>query len=127
MRLSDVHGERTFEVVAKVIPSIISIASDKRVTEALSSKVDGCTDEELAAKKAERVLPLILGEHRADTVRILAAIKGVSPEEFMAGVNLMTLTVDVFEMLTDEVILGFLAPQGSSRGSSDGVSVSTEG
>lgn len=130
MRLSEVKGERTFDVVAQVIPSILSIAGDKRITSILSTgRADGDTrsNEEIAAEKASQVLPLFLNTHRKETISILAAIKGQTPEEFVAEVNLMSLATDVFEMLSDEVVMGFLKSQSKGLGSSEGVSENAQG
>lgn len=110
MRLSDVKGERTFEVLAAIVEPVSNIVGDEAVKKAFKSRkrAKGQTDAQLFAERLKAVLPRLLSEHRDDVVAVLAAIAGTTPEEYMAGCSLSSLMQDVFELLTDEEFVTFL-------------------
>lgn len=119
MRLSDVKGERTFEVIADIIDPIANIAEDGTVSVLFdgSKPKDGQTRSQVFAKKLRKVLPALCRDHRDDVVAILAAIGGTTSEEYLSSCSLATLMQDVFELMTDEDFIGFLSSQESGGGS----------
>ena len=111
MRLSDVKGERTFEVIAEIIEPIANIVEDEEVAEHFKREAlpDGKTAGQAFFEKARKALPIILRRHRDDVVAVLAAIDGCTPEEYMGKTDLKSLFKDVTELLTDEEFLSFLS------------------
>lgn len=125
MRLSDVKGERTFDVIAEVIDPIGNIAEDAEIAAIFKrEKADGRTQGQVFLGKLRKALPLIVKGHRDDVVRILAAVGGTTPEEYMKGCTLSSLMGDVFELMTDSEFLSFLPSDAQGSGTS---SESTEG
>ena len=125
MKLSDIKGERTFEVIAAIVEPVANIAEDGDVAAALKARTKGEPAKQFAAKMRS-ALPLIVGKHRDDVVAILSAINGVKPEEYMEGCTLSSLIGDVYEILTDGEFLAFLSSQPTGDGSGTS-SESTEG
>lgn len=111
MKLSDIKGERVFDVIAEVTDPLYRIASDEAVIGAFqgaaqASGADGKTDY---AKALRGIVPVLLKTHRDDLVAILSAVNGVTAEEYLEGLTMPKLFGDVYDVLTDEELLGFLA------------------
>lgn len=109
MKLSDVKGARTLDVVANAMEPIVSIVNDDEL-KALFSKGKKTDPQKLL----KEIVPLLLKSHRDDIIAIFAAVEGVSPEEYAENMTLASLLQDVYEVLTDEELLAFLAPQQQS-------------
>ncbi len=111
MRLSEIKGERVFDVVADLVDPVASIAGDKEAIEFLQPKPcpEGEDRREFMAGRIRRALPRLLRGHKGDLAAIMATLKGVSPEEYMAGLSLATLANDLVELFDDEEFLAFLA------------------
>ena len=114
MRLSDVRGERVFDVIADIIDPVCAIAQDEGAR-ALFEPGEGDTPTEAAINRIRRGLPSLIKTHREDLTAILAAIKGVAPEEYAEDLSMGTLLGDVFELLTDEEFLAFLPSRGTTQ------------
>lgn len=112
MRLSEIRGERVFDVIADVVDPACSIAQDEDAS-ALFDRADkrpeGMTPEQFAIDKVRRSVPKLMRSHKDDLVTILAAIEGVTKEEYLEGVTMAKLIQNVYEMLTDEDLLAFLS------------------
>lgn len=106
MKLSDIKGDRVIDVVADLIEPVSNIALDESVTLFKREKPpEGMTAKDFAIQKLRSGAPVLLKSHKADVVAILAAIKGVSVEEYTAGLNMATLLQDFVELLTDSEFL----------------------
>ena len=111
MKLSEIRGERVFDVIADITDPLFRIASDDAVMGAFqgaaqASSEDGETDY---AKALKGIVPVLLKAHRDDLVAVLSAVNGVTAEEYLDGLTMPKLLTDVYDILTDEELLGFLA------------------
>lgn len=111
MKLSDIKGERVFDVIAEVTDPLYRIASDEAVMGAFrgAAKASGEDGETDYAKALRGIVPVLLKTHRGDLVAILSAVNGVTAEEYLEGLTMPKLFGDVYDVLTDEELLGFLA------------------
>lgn len=113
MRLSEIKGERVLDVIADIAPHVISIASDdeaKRFFKGVEPK-EGQTPTEAFAERMRVGAPALLKSHREDVVAVLAALDGVTPDEYVEGMTLGSVLVDLFELLTDQAFEDFLSSQ----------------
>lgn len=113
MRLSDIRGERVLDVIADIAAPVISIASDKEAMAFFERRPpkEGQTAPEALAERMSEAAPVLMRGHRDDLVVILAALDGVTVEEYAEGMTLGSVLVDVFELLTDEAFEDFLSSQ----------------
>ena len=111
MKLSDIKGERTFDVIADIIDPIAEIASDPEAAEFFSRKPvpEGMTAKQFMTKRIRSAVPALLKNHKASFVAILAAIKGVGVEEYKMGLDLVVLVKDCVELLTDDVFIALFS------------------
>lgn len=108
MRLSDIKGERTIDVIAEIIEPIAEIASDPKASELFGRRPlpEGMTAKEFALKRISSGAPALLKDHKKSIIAILAAINGIEPEEYTETLGFIKLLKDVSELLTDDVFVG---------------------
>lgn len=118
MRLSDIKGERTLDVIADIIDPIANIAEDKEAAELFTRKPlpDGMTPRAFLLQRARKSAPALLKRHKADLIAILSTIEGTSPESYAGELNLAKLFKDCVELLTDEAFMGFFTSDESETG-----------
>lgn len=113
MRLSEIRGERVLDVIADITAPVINIASDEEAVAFFNPQPpkDGQTKTEAFAERMKVAAPALMKTHRDDLVSILATLDGVTVEEYVEGMTLGSVLVDVFELLTDEAFDDFLSSQ----------------
>lgn len=128
MRLSDIHGERVFDVIADIIDPIANIAEDDAASALFKREKlpEGMTAKEFATQRARKALPALLKGHKGDIIAILASIEGVSAESYKDALNLVKLMRDATELLSDDAFTAlFISAQ--SENSSGSARENTEG
>ena len=106
MRLSDIKGDRTLEVIAEIIDPIANIAEDEEASAMFKREKlpEGMTPKKFMLKRVRKSLPVLLKEHKADIIAILGAIDGSGPEAYTGTLNLVKLIKDCTDLMTDEAI-----------------------
>lgn len=121
MRLSDIKGDRVFDVIADIIDPIANIASDETASDLFKRKKlpEGMTAKAFLMERARKAVPALLKGHKGDIITVLATIEGVSTDDYRASLTLAKLMQDTAELLTDEAFgeLFILAQSGTSSGS----------
>ena len=121
MRLSNIKGDRTLEVIADIIDPIANIAEDEESSAMFKREKlpDGMTAKKFLMKRARKSLPVLLKGHKADIIAILSAIEGVSTEEYAGALNLVKLVKDCTDLLTDEAFMQlFISAQSETNSGS---------
>ena len=121
MRLSDIKGDRTLEVIAEIIDPIANIAADEEASAMFKREKlpDGMTAKKFLMKRVRKSLPVLLKGHKADIIAILSAIEGVSAEEYSGALNLVKLVKDCTDLLTDEAFMElFISAQSENNSGS---------
>lgn len=136
MKLSDVKGERVFDVIADIIEPVANIAQDENAMELFVSKdrPDGVTPWEHFVSRAKTSIPAIMRKHRDEICTIMATVNGVTVEEYVNGVpnpeydpekasdesydvpkynveplNVIKLFADVLDLVTDSEFVSFFS------------------
>lgn len=121
MKLSDVKGERTLEVVADLIDPICNIAQDENAAALFRREKlpEGVTAKDFLLQRVKKSAPKLLKDHKSDIVAILATIEGVPSAEYEKGLNLVKLFSDFVDLMTDEAFteLFISAQRETSSGS----------
>ena len=83
------------------------------------------TAEQFTLGRLKVAVPALLKNHQDELVAIMAAIADKTPDEYEAQMNLMTVTRDVLELVTDQEFIAFLSSLMSQE-ESGSTSESTE-
>ena len=121
MRLSDIKGERTLDVIADIIDPIANIAEDEAASNLFRKEKlpDGMTPKKFLLQRAKKAVPALLKGHKSDIISILSTIEGTTAEEYTVSLNLVKLTKDAIDLITDEAFMTLFisAQSGTSSGS----------
>ena len=121
MRLSDIKGDRTLEVIAEIIDPIANIAEDEEASVMFKREKlpEGMTAKKFLMSRVRKSLPALLKVHKADIIAILSSIEGVSTEEYAGALNLVKLVKDCTDLLTDEAFMElFISAQSETNSGS---------
>lgn len=124
MKLSEVKGDRVFDVMADLIPPLCSIATDKEVKGLLKKRncPKGMDPRDFMIKRIQQAGPKIIKSHKDDVIDVLCIIGGVDREEYVRDMTLMSLWSDVMELFGDEDFMAFLASANIVTGGSPSTS-----
>lgn len=117
MKLSDIKGDRVLDVIADIIDPIANMVQDKDVAAMFKREAvpDGMEARDFFAKRMCKGLPVLLKSHKADIITIMAAIEGVTPEQYAASLDFPKLFTDVMELVTDDALLNFLSSSETGK------------
>lgn len=118
MKLSDIKGDRVLDVIADIIDPIANMVQDKDIAAMFKREAvpDGMEARDFFAKRMRKGLPVLLKSHKADIIAIMAAIEGVTPEQYAASLDFPKLFTDVMELVTDDAFLNFLSSSETGKG-----------
>lgn len=128
MKLSEIQGDRVFDVLADIVDPIANIAEDEAASALFKREKlpDGMTAKKFMIQRARKSLPALLKGHKADIIAILSAIGDVDPDKYKGALNLVNLMRDATELLTDEAFAElFISAQ--SQATSGSALENTEG
>ena len=117
MKFSDIKGERVLDVISEIIEPLANIAQDENTQEIFKSKKcpEGVTPRDFMISRIKSHAPALISGHKDDIVSVLATINDVDKEEYASNMTMASLIRDVFELLTDEEFLDFLAPSQTKK------------
>lgn len=123
MRLSDIRGERTLEVIAEIIEPIINIAEDKDASELFHREKlpEGMSAKSFLLARARKSVPSLMKGHAGDLIAIFAALEGVEKAKYCESLNLVKLLCDTADLLTDDAFAAlFTSAQSGKAGNACG-------
>lgn len=117
MKLSNIKGDRVLDVIADIIDPIANMVQDKDVAAMFKREAvpDGMDARDFFAKRMCKGLPVLLKGHKADIIAIMAAIEGVTPEQYAESLDFPKLFTDVMELVTDDAFLNFLSSSETGK------------
>lgn len=118
MKLSDIRGDRVLDVIADIIDPIANMVQDKDVAAMFKREAvpEGMEARDFFAKRMRKGLPVLLKGHKADIIAVMAAIEGVTPEQYAESLDFPKLFTDVMELVTDDAFLDFLSSSETGKG-----------
>lgn len=121
MKLSEIHGERVFDVIAEVIDPIANIMEDEKIAGLFKREKlpEGVTARKHLAQKAKKFAPVLLKDHKTDIISILASIAGVSAAEYTKTLTIVSLLNDTTDLLSDDAFMElFISAQNQTTSGS---------
>lgn len=118
MKLSDIKGDRVLDVIADIIDPVANMVQDKDVAAMFKREAvpEGMEARDFFAKRMCKGLPVLLKGHKADIIAVMAAIDGVTPEQYAESLDFPKLFTDVMELVTDDAFLDFLSSSETGKG-----------
>lgn len=118
MKLSDIKGDRVLDVIADIIDPIANMVQDGDVAAMFRREAvpEGMEARDFFAERMRKGLPVLLKGHKADIIAVMAAIEGVTPEQYAESLDFPKLFTDVMELLTDGAFLDFLSSPETGKG-----------
>lgn len=128
MRLSDIKGERTLDVLADIIEPIANIAEDENAAKLFKREKlpKGMSAKKYLLDRAKKSAPALLNSHKSDIIAIFAAIEGTSAEDYAESLNPIKLINDLVELLSDKTFTTLFISAQSSGSSSSSAQASIE-
>lgn len=111
MRLSDIKGDRTLEVIADLIEPVTNIAQDKEAA-ALFTRLEcpeGMEPRDFMLQRLKKSVPILMRDHKDDLMAILATLDGKDIEEYREGMTLASVMGGFYELVTDSEFLAFFS------------------
>lgn len=118
MKLSDIKGERTLDVVADIIDPICDIAAGETARELFTRKKapEGEDPRKFLANRLKAGIPALIKAHKKEIIRILTVISG--DEGYAEKLTLPKLMKDVTGLLGDRAFLELFGAAQSMETSS---------
>lgn len=107
MKLSDITGERVFDVIADIIDPIANIAADDEVAELFKRRTvpNGENSRTFGINRIRTSVPRLIKNHKGDMITILSTIEGVTSAEYATTLSLGKLVNDFIDLLSDDETL----------------------
>lgn len=111
MKLSEIKGERVFDVIADIIDPVATIAADEEAMLLFSAKdkPEDMTQWEYFVQRARKAVPVLMRRYKTELCTILATTQGVTTEEYVEGLNVPKLFADVLDLITDSEFVTFFS------------------
>jgi hypothetical protein len=111
MKLSEFSTDEALDVLCEITPYINNIIIDNALMETLKAKVkgDGLTKTEimaLGAEKLNKLLPIILKDHRVDVYGIVAVLNGIDAAD-IGRQNIIKTAAQVRDAVKDKDLVDF--------------------
>lgn len=131
MKLSEIKGEKIFDVIGDIIPAITNIAVDPELADLFTKKPlpEGMLPWQFIAKRWGESVPRLIKYHKDDLVTILAILEDKTKEEYMKEMTITKMINDVLTILHDESFAQFFPSAQTKEAvtSSGSVPENTEG
>lgn len=129
MKLSEIKGERAIDAIADMIEPIARIAEDKEAVKLFKREKcpKGTDPKTFLLKRIRASVPVLLRNHKADLIEIMAAIEGTTAESYAQTLSVPKLIGDIFGLMTDSELLSlFGLAQTTEAASSGSAQVNTQ-
>ena len=116
MKLSDIKGERSLDIIADAMELVEIMSDDERFQDLVQEIREGDGDKALAWRALCRKMPPILrdDQYRSRMMSILASAAGVPLDQYVEDGEVLK---DIFELLTSDVeALGFFVSSAAMQG-----------
>ena len=111
MKLSEIKGERSIDVIAEVLEQVSKIAQDEEALKFFTEKpkVDEKGNfiehiEKFVMKRIGEKLPYLLKNHKTELYTIFAVMENVGLKEYIETVTVSKIIKSIADLFTDESI-----------------------
>ena len=111
MKLSEVKGDRVFDVIADIIEPVATIAQDEEAMALFDSgdKPEDMSGWQWFVERAKKSVPVLMRKYKDELCTILATVNGVSVEEYVEDLSVPKLFANVIDLVTDSEFISFFS------------------
>lgn len=122
MRLSEIKGERVFDVIADLIEPVARIAEDKEAAKLFRREKLSKGETAMGAllKRIRAFAPDLLRNHKGELIEIMATLQGVSKDDYVETLTCFKLPSDIISLLNDSELLAFFGLAQTTEAPSSG-------
>lgn len=106
MKLSDYKGEEALDVLADIIEPLTYVIADKEI-------------QELARQKPQppaiKFVKPAIKNHKKELIQILARLENQDVEEYAENMSLITLPMQILDLINDPEVQSLFRSQGKSQ------------
>lgn len=109
MKLSDIKGERVYDVIADLIAPITAIAMDESASAIFSRKAvpEGMEPWDFFLQRLRDNLPALVKAHKDELSLIMATLNDMTVEEYVENLTIPKLIGDLIDLVTDAEFVSF--------------------
>lgn len=113
MKLSEIKGERSLEVIADVMELVEKLSDDKHFEKLIEALKKAKGDSAAIRKAVCLNMPSLIRSHKDEIIAVMASAAGVDKAEYAANGDVLK---DILELLTsDAEAMSFLASPDSAE------------
>lgn len=111
MRLSEVKGQRSLEVIADLVEPVMGLTQGNGFKGMFEKRElpEGVEPGEFFAQRVKDSLPTLIREQGGQIVEILAIVNGVDKREYEESMTPFSLMSDALALITDKAFVDFLS------------------
>lgn len=115
LKLSEIKGEKSIDILADLVDPVANIAGDPDAALLFGKRdlPEGMSVKEYIISRLRKSIPKLLKGHKKDLVKILAALSDMTEDEYSEQLTLDGLIVDLSSLMTDQLFNAFFTTQPS--------------
>ena len=127
-QISEIKGEKSFDILAGLIEPVTNIATDKKSAElfGLRPLPKGMTTEQFVLQRVKEAIPTLMKRHKKDLIAILALLSDMTEKEYKEQMTLDGVMGDLSPLISDPIFNAFFTMPQSMEISSGSASENTE-
>lgn len=127
-QISEIKGEKSFDILAGLIEPVTNIATDKKSAElfGLRPLPKGMTTEQFVLQRVKEAIPTLMKRHKKDLIAILALLSDMTEKEYKEQMTLDGVMGDLSQLISDPIFNAFFTMPQSMEISSGSASENTE-
>lgn len=126
-KLSEIKGEKSFDILAGIIEPVTNIATDKKTAGLFGARPlpEGMTVQEFVVQRVKEAIPALMKNHKRDLITILSLLSDMSEKEYKEQMTLDGVMLDLSSLIADPIFNAFFTLPQSTGGSYGSASENT--
>lgn len=127
-QLSEIKGEKSFDILAEIIEPTTNIATDKASASLFGPRPlpEGMTMKEFVIQRVKEAIPPLMKRHKKDLIKIFAVLSDMTEKEYKEQMTLDGVMLDLSALISDPIFNAFFTMPQSTETSSGSASENTK-
>ena len=108
-QISEIKGEKSFDILAGLIEPVTNIATDKKAAELFGVRPlpKGMTTQQFILQRVKEAIPNLMKRHKKDLIAILALLSDMTEKEYKEQMTLDGVMLDLSQLISDPIFNAF--------------------